>query len=295
MKKQNLIILGLVVSMFTWGLSWPSGKILSAYGSASAIAFLRFIITFFGLLPLLLILKQPLNLKKEGYLTLISAGVCMSVYSFLFFNGLKYGKPGAGGVMVTTLNPVFSYFLGIILHRKWPTTNQAVGLVLGIIAGVVLLNIWDSSSNLFSPGNTFFIFASITWAILSKFTSNSGKYGSSISFSLWMYLICSILLVSYAGITEINLVLHKSDAVFWLNMLFSAIITTSFATSFYFYSTSELGAEVASSFIFLVPISAALSSMFFLNESIAWNTIIGGSLGAIAVYTINKKLLTSEK
>ena len=289
MKKQNLLILGLVLSMFIWGLSWPSGKILSSYGSASAIAFLRFITTFLGLLPQLLILKQPLTLKKEGFKTLIFAGFCMSVYSYLFFNGLKYGKPGAGGVMVTTLNPVFSYLLGIFLNRKLPTRNEAIGLILGLLAGAVLLNVWDSDSKLFSPGNSFFILASITWAVLSKFTSKAGKYGSSISFSLWMYLICSFLMLMLASTPEIESVVKKADNVFWINMFFSAIITTTFATSFYFYSTSELGAEKASSFIFLVPLSAALSSLFLLQETITWNTILGGILGAIAVFVINKK------
>ncbi|MBC7389129.1 MAG: DMT family transporter [Opitutaceae bacterium] len=289
MKKQNLLILGLVLSMFTWGLSWPSGKILSSYGSASAIACLRFIVTFLGLLPLLLLLKQPLSLKKDGYLTLIFAGMCMSGYSYLFFNGLKYGKPGAGGVMVTTLNPVFSYLLGILLNRKLPTRNEAIGLILGLLAGAVLLHAWNSDSTLFNPGNSFFILASITWAALSKFTSKAGKYGSSISFSLWMYLICSLLLLNIAGFAEIDNVIKKSDSVFWLNMFFSAIITTTFATSFYFYSTTELGAEKASSFIFLVPLSAALSSLFLLQETITWNTILGGVLGAVAVFSINKK------
>jgi drug/metabolite transporter (DMT)-like permease len=72
-------------------------------------------------------------------------------------------------------------------------------------------------------------------------------------------------------------------------MFFSATITTSLATTFYFIATSKLGASRASSFIFMVPFSAALGSWIFLQEIPEAHTIIGGILGIAAVYILNKK------
>ena len=66
-------------------------------------------------------------------------------------------------------------------------------------------------------------------------------------------------------------------------------MATTVATSYYFYATTKIGAERASSFIFLVPISAALSSWFFIGEIIRYYTIIGGILGMLAVFIINFK------
>ena len=42
----------------------------------------------------------------------------MAVYNFTFLQGLKFGKPGAGGILVTTLNPIVAYGIGNILDAK---------------------------------------------------------------------------------------------------------------------------------------------------------------------------------
>ena len=83
--------------------------------------------------------------------------------------------------------------------------------------------------------------------------------------------------------------LRHGDLTFWGNLFFSATITTSLATTFYFVATSKIGASKASSFIFMVPFSAALGSWIFLGEVIEVHTIVGGILGIAAVYILNKK------
>lgn len=289
MKNKNFLVIGLVVSMFAWGVNWPSAKILSSYGSSINIGFIRFVLTFIGLLPILLFWEKPLAIKREGIPTLLLAGACMTLYSFLFFQGLRYGLPGAGGVLVTTLNPVIAYALGLVLSRKMPTRKEQIGLALGVLAGCLLLKIWANVEEVFSLGNIYFLLATFTWAVLSKFTSKASLYSFPGSFSLWMYLLCSFALFALADKVELVQIITTSDWIFWSNMFFSAVITTSLATTFYFFATSQIGAEKASSFIFLVPASAALTAWLVLDEVIYWNTIVGGLLGVLAVIAINKK------
>ena len=83
--------------------------------------------------------------------------------------------------------------------------------------------------------------------------------------------------------------IQRADFRFWGNMFFSATITTALATTFYFAATSKIGASKASSFIFMVPFSAALGSFIFLGEIIEWHTIVGGLLGIAAVYILNRR------
>jgi drug/metabolite transporter (DMT)-like permease len=199
------------------------------------------------------------------------------------------GKAGAGGVLVTILNPIMSYLLMLIISRRKPAKNEAVGLMIGMIAGAILLQLWNPSVHIFTSGNIYFLLASLSWAVLSIFTSKSSKYGSPLAFSLWMYGICTILLLLITSHSEIISVLETGDVYFWGNLFFSATITTALATTFYFVATTKLGASKASSFIFLVPFSAAIGSWVFLGEVPQWHTVIGGMLGIAAVYIINKK------
>jgi drug/metabolite transporter (DMT)-like permease len=88
---------------------------------------------------------------------------------------------------------------------------------------------------------------------------------------------------------EVLTLTASTELLFWGNLLFASIITTTLATTVYFFATAKIGAEKASSFIFTVPFSAALSSFLILGEKIEWPTIVGGFIGILAVWMINRK------
>jgi drug/metabolite transporter (DMT)-like permease len=286
-KSETWLIFLTVLAMFFWGLSWPSGKVLSAYGTPVSIAFLRYVVIFSSSLALMLILRKDLRVKKSGLKYLIPAGLLLASYNYVFISGLQVGFANAGGVLVTTLNPIFAYSIGLGLAKRWPIKNESTGLILGLIGGAFQLNIWTSFDNIFKYGNMFFLAGALIWAVMSKFTSKAAHYGSSLAFSLWMYLVALLGFFIIVDLSEIQHIVANGDMLFWLNLLYFGFIATTVATSFYFYATTKMGAERASSFIFLVPISAALSSGFFLGETIENYTIFGGILGMLAVFIIN--------
>jgi len=287
--NRKLFLLGMILSMTCWGFSWTAGKYLSFYGSPITISLLRFAVTFVSLYFMLLLIKTPLTIQKKGFVDLFIAAVLISVYTYLFFKGVTLGQPGAGGVLVTVLNPIISYAIMLVMARRKPTRNETIGLTLGLVAGVVLLKLTTEAENIFKAGNIYFLLASFSWAFLSLFTAKASRYGSPFSFSFLMYGISSLLLLLITNYNDLMNTFAKSDLVFWFNLIFSATITTSLATTFYFYATARIGASRASSFIFMVPLSAAFGSWIFLNEVIQIHTIIGGVLGIGAVYILNKK------
>ena len=286
---NKYLIAGIVTSMFLWGLSWPSGKVLTHYCSVANFTIYRYLLVVITIMVLLACFGISFRIRKAGIPAVIGSGTLLAVYSYFFFMGLKNGAAGAGGVLVTTLNPIFAYALGMLLNRKLPGPNEAIGLVLGLIAGCILLKVWNYSSALWESGNLYFLLASLSWALLSKFTSKGAQYGSSLTFSLWQYLVTLLCLLPFLKVPELQAAIHIKAPVFWINLVFSAVFVTALATTLYFYSTTRLGAEKASSFIFLVPFAAAISSWFLLGEKLHLHTVIGGALGMVAVYIINKK------
>jgi drug/metabolite transporter (DMT)-like permease len=293
---DGIFLGGMVISMTCWGLSWSAGKVITNYGDPLTISFLRFAVTFLSLMVIMIILKESFSIRRQGYVELLTTALLISIYTYLFFRGLAEGKAGFGGVLVTVLNPIISYVIMLASETRKPTLNEAIGLTLGMLAGVILLQITTDPQEALSAGNVYFLLAAVTWAVLSWFTARATRYGSSVAFSFWIYAISTLIMLVVTGFSAPLQVLSHADEVFWGNMIFSSTITTSLATTFYFYATAKIGASRASSFIFMVPFSAALGSWIFLGEIIEMHTIVGGLLGIAAVYILNlrKNLWTRE-
>src|SRR5689334_14830937 len=193
---QNKIFLwGMVLSMTCWGFSWTAGKVLAGYGSPMTISCIRFGCTFISLIPLLPILKTSFTIQRKGLFDLAMAAIMISVYTFLFFKGLVTGKAGAGGVLVTVLNPIVSYAIMLVLARRRPIANETVGLLLGAVAGIILTRLFTDPASMLQAGNIYFLCASFSWAILSLFTSRSSRYGEPLAFSFYMYLISTVIML----------------------------------------------------------------------------------------------------
>ena len=77
------------------------------------------------------------------------------------------------------------------------------------------------------------------------------------------------------------------DGIFWINFLIISVIVLGFGNTAYFLSTMKIGSQKASSFMFIVPFSAILSSSLLLGESVEITTILGGLITIIAVYALN--------
>lgn len=289
LKKEKWLLTAMIVSMCIWGVSWSSAKVLSNYTSPSALAFLRFLLVPITLIPISFKFNIKLKIIKKGWLYIGAAALCMLCYTLFFFKGLKIGLPGAAGVLITTLNPVFAFLIGLIVSRILPKKHEYIGLIIGIIAGGILLKVWSNTSEIFNIKNSMFLSASFAWALMSKISSKANLFGNAIGFSFWMHVLTVIGLSFFVDFSEIQNLYHTADSKFWLNLLYFGVVNSTLATTCFLYASAKIGAEKASTFIFIVPSMAVLSSWLFLNETILWNTILGGLLGILAVFIINGK------
>lgn len=288
-NSNQSLTLAMVFSMMIWGVSWPSNGALSHFGSAFDLGFFRYFFVVISLFIALIVLRQKVTISTKAIPFVLISGVIMAAYNYVFLAGLQHGSPGAGGILVTTLNPVIAYGIGMLIDWRKPSKNEAIGLFIGVIAGAVLLKVWENKSVFAEPGNMYFLLCAVLWSVLSKFTSKSARYGSPFAFSWWMYLVTLCVILPFNQMDKIALLFQSTEFKFWGNVLFSSVITTTFATTLYFFATSKIGAEKASSFIFIVPFTAALSSFLILGEQIQIHTIVGGILGIGAVFMINKR------
>lgn len=277
----------MIVAMIIWGLSWASGKVVAQKAHFSLTMFWRFFISSLGMLPVLWLTHSSLALKTRGASFAVPGGFFMAAYNLFFFLGLKDGLAGAGGIIVTTLNPIITFVVAFLFLRSRLRWREALGIGLGITGGLVLLKIWSiSAQDLLKSGNMYFLICAVVWSFVTLASSRASSFMSVLTFSFYVNLIAALCILPEANNHSL-LSVFTLDKLYWFNILFISLISNCFATTMYFLATRKLGSRHASSYLFLVPTCAMLGATLFLGEQPDIFMITGGILALIAVYLVN--------
>ena len=278
-----------MIAMVTWGLSWTNAKIVGMYGDAPLMTFWRFVFATLSFAPIVYFTKSSFSINGKSLRFIALNALFMTSYNYFYFRGTQVGLAGAGGVLVTTLNPINTAILAAILFNIPLYRKDIAGMIIGFIGGGMIMNIWNMDMDLLlQSGNTHFLLASLSWAAVTLITSRSKDVMPFIPYSFWCFGIASLLSLLLA-FDQPLLSIFQFDWVFWLNMLLLAVGAMAFGTTIYFLASRQLGPQKASSFIFTVPVTAMLFAMLFLNEELTITIAIGSILAMFAVYLINKK------
>ena len=120
-RDQSLMFMGVIVTMIIWGFGWPAGKVLSGYGSQESLIAIRFLCVSLSVLPIMLYFRIPFAVRGKGLLIIFMGSIFFGLYNLMFFTGLKVGFAGAGGILITIINPIiylYSYYLLCLLRAK---------------------------------------------------------------------------------------------------------------------------------------------------------------------------------
>ncbi|EAJ4454813.1 DMT family transporter [Campylobacter coli] len=292
MDRSKYLFILLVIAMFLWGSSWPTSKILANYTDTSIITFWRFFFVVLGSFFVLSFLKIPLRLEKNALKWVLIAGVLNGLYAFVFFIAIKHGLAGKGGVLVTTMIPIFSYLIFVIAiffqkdkkstHKI--TKSEILGLFLGLISGLCLLNL-GSMEELLGKFNALFLNCAFIWALMAVFTHKAkGTHPLAINFYI---NLMSLLMFSWVLFDLKSYEIFQFDFKFWINLFVVAFLSTVVGTSIYYYGIHILGSVKANSFVLITPASALICSFFILDEVPTILTLIGCVLAIFAIYFIN--------
>ena len=287
-EKQWKLSTMMILAMITWGLSWTNAKILGTYADPPLVMFWRFVLAsvcFF----FINVFRGTLRIPPKVIPIVFINSVFMVLYNFFYFKGTQIGLAGTGGVLVTTLNPILTSIFSSLLNYDTFPKKDWVALFIGLLAGGIILRIWDLTVlSFYNSGNLFFIMASLSWVAVTITTSQSNKKISFSSYSFWTFFLSAIISIAIVPFNSLFTII-TFDLIFWINLIVLSVFAMAFGTSIYFYASTKLGPKKASSYIFLVPFTAILFSMYFLGEPFQLSTVLGGGLGAFSVYLINTK------
>ena len=212
----------------------------------------------------------------------------MTVYNYFYFRGTQIGLAGAGGVIVTTLNPIITSILAAVILKELLKAKDLFGAFLGLTGGAFIIKIWSVNYvDLVQNGNIHFLLAATSWAFVTLITASSKDKIHFIPYSFWSIAIAGVFSFLLA-LDEPLFSVFNLGWNFWLNLFILSAGAMVFGTTIYFLAAVRLGSRKASAYIFTVPVTAMGFSMIILGEQLDWTTALGSILAVSGVYLINK-------
>lgn len=281
---MHLVIL-MILAMILWGGGWPALKLITESQPVEVVTFWRFLIMTLAFIPILVWWKKPIRLSMKGAGIITGSAVMNMSFMFLSFWGVKLATAGSGGVIATTLSPVLTLFLTMIFLKVKVTQQHWIGLLIGVFGGGMMLEIWHIE--LFAGGNGLLALSALVWAVLTLLSQRSHLHMEPIHYSFFLALFATFMMFWIAlpyGLFGV----FEEGWRFWVSLCYLGVFGQTIASTIYFYASGKLGSGQASSYMFMVPLSALLSSYLILDEVPSFWLLTGGIVSLFAIRLINR-------
>lgn len=265
-----------IVTIFIWGTTFISTKILLKAMSPIEILFLRFTI---GFIVLLVFYPHRLKVKKRKQeLYFAAAGLCGVTLYYLFENiALAYTFASNVGVIISIAPFFTAIFAHFFLDREKLRLQFFIGFAVAVI-GIFLIS-FNGSSNLKlnSLGDILAVLAAVVWAAYSVLTKRiSGFHYNTIQatrrifFYGLVFMVPALLIFGFEP--KINQLIQP---VILYNILFLGLGASALCFVTWNTAVKILGAIKTSVYIYMVPVITVITSVIVLRETFTGVAIFG--------------------
>ena len=267
MELKDWILLTALAAI--WGSAFMFIKISAVVFGPILLVTLRLLIAGLVFMPLLLQKKKRLLFKS--YLpAIIIIAIVSNAIPFTMF---AYASLGATSNMLGILNGTTAFLTTVIAYfwlKESVTSKQIIGLLLGFIGVLILVNPSNGSTTLIASlcamiGSSCYAFNAV---YLQKYHSNSYK---KVLIG-WSMLFGGIFMIPLASF---NLPNSMPDINSILALLWLAVISTGVGYLGYVRLIDRIGAVKTVTLTYLLPVFSIIWGAIFLQEQITF-IILGG-------------------
>lgn len=287
-KNTTKYIIWMIVAMLFWGFAWTAGKMAAEHSNAQVAAFWRYAISFITIIPVIWYLKTPLKSDRIGYLYMLGAGALTALFNYLFFAGLSHGQAGYGGTMVTSLAPIITYLLSIVMFSTKISPRQVAALSIGLFGALILLRVPFDGFAFLNVDSSYFLGCALVWALVTVISQKAAKRAHLMFYTFIVFGITAFINMLFA-LPHHPFDFAAYDTTFWITITLIGLLPGTFSTALYFVSAGKVGAHRTGVYMFIVPVGAIVSSWIVYGESLELSTLIGCLLAFVAVMLFNMK------
>ena len=268
-----------IITIFVWGVTFISTKILLTGFLPVEILSCRFVIGYLALFAICPRLLPYGGLRQEAYF--IAAGLTGICLYYLLENiALTYTLASNVGVLLCTA-PFFTALAGFAASRgkERPHRRFIFGFVLAM-AGIYLISTAESGMQFNITGDILALSAAAVWVLYAVLTRKITTFGYNtilITRHIFFYGLLFMLPALYIfGFTP-DLTRFYNPA-YLFNILFLGLGASAMCFVTWNYAVKVLGAVKTSAYIYAVPVLTVASAVIVLNEPVTVKMLAGGVL-----------------
>ena len=267
-----------IITIFVWGVTFISTKILLTGFLPVEILFCRFVIGYLALFAICPRLLPYGGLREAYFVAAGLTGICL--YYLLENIALTYTLASNVGVLLCTA-PFFTALAGFAASRgkERPHRRFIFGFVLAM-AGIYLISTAESGMQFNLTGDILALSAAAVWALYAVLTRKITTFGYNtilITRHIFFYGLLFMLPALYIfGFTP-DLTRFYNPA-YLFNILFLGLGASAMCFVTWNYAVKVLGAVKTSAYIYAVPVLTVASAVIVLNEPVTVKMLAGGVL-----------------
>jgi drug/metabolite transporter (DMT)-like permease len=284
LSKNQKAVIALIIANTIWGAASPIFKWSLANIGIFTLAFLRFFIAAYIILPFT---ARNLHIRKEHILPVLFASITgISVNIGFYFLALHYTASINVPIIGSSGPIILLIFSSIFLHEK-PKSKVINGMLISLI-GILIVIIAPTAQNgvdMSIIGNLLLVvatIASVTQTVIAKKIAPFYDYKTIV---FWEFLIGSVTFFPLM-LNEVRLYgfLPNLGLPGIIGILFGALLSSAAGYLLYHYALKYMTAGESGVFTYLDPITAIIIAVPLLHETISFAYVIGASLVFLGIY-----------
>ncbi len=290
LPKTRRAILALIIANFIWGAAAPVFKWSLLDIEPFTLAFLRFFLATYLLLPLV---YKNVTIRKEHFGHIIFGAIAgITINITFFFLGLEYAS-SVNAPIIGSSGPVLILLAAILFLKEKPKKKVIYGMFLSL-AGVTIIIIRpliEQGLDTSFIGNLYFLLATIGGVVHTVYLKKLVTYYDPLVLTFWTFLIGSITFLPFM-LSEISTKGFLTNIGFpgVVGIIFGACLSSALAYSLSCIAMKYLDASEIGIFSYMDPIIAVLIAIPLLDETITFTYLLGSTLVFLGLFVAEGRL-----
>lgn len=299
MKKNILSFSELILAQCFIGSNIVIAKYLLQTFPTPLLLGFRFLTAFLVLTTLCVLHKTKVTVNKNGapltrqdWLTLFLQALCAGfLFNFLMISGLHYTSASTASIITSTTPAAIAIFSFLFLKEKIKR-HQLIAISMAVI-GLIILSLGKPYEVNFLQslrGDVLIFLAVLPEALFTVIAKWHGAHVKPLVMALIVSLFNTLLFLPFIVMGVAHFDLTTVTSWQWFLVFIYGLSGGALFYIFWYRGLEHVSGTTAALFTTVMPISAALFAIIFLNETLSNSALVGMFFVILSIFIGTKKL-----